>query len=82
MADAAVPASPFAQTRREPEQRQIAAALGLLQRLAPKVRGIPSWILGQVVFWRPGVPRPRNHNFQGKYSLFGLAAFGGEANKT
>ncbi len=27
------------------------------------IEGIPKWLLGQVVFWRPGVPRPKNHSF-------------------
>ncbi len=30
------------------------------------VKGIPKWFFGQVVFWRPGVPRPKNHKCSGK----------------
>ncbi len=31
--------------------------------------------------WRPGVPRPTNHTFSRNDWFFGLAAFGGKANK-
>ncbi len=32
--------------------------------------GIPKWFFGQVVFWRPGVPRPQNHDFTKKSVVF------------
>ena len=57
---------------------------GLLARMfarwtGPEVKGIPKCFFGQVVFWRPGVPRPNNHTFSGKDLFVGHAAEGGKA---
>ncbi len=42
----------------------------------PSVRNenqrIPKWLFGQVVFWRPGGPRPNNHTLSRNKCLFGL----------
>ncbi len=42
---------------------------------------IPKCFLGQVFFWRPGVPRPKNYTISGNWWCFCLAAHGGKANK-
>ncbi len=44
-------------------------------------RGIPKWFLGQVIFGRPGISRPKNRTCSRNDWLFGLAAFGGKAKK-
>jgi hypothetical protein len=44
------------------------------------IKGIPKWFVGQMIFWRPGVPRPKDHTFSRKPCFFSLAA-GGRANK-
>ena len=41
----------------------------------------PVGVYWRSVFWRPGVPRPKNHTFSRKYWCIGLAAEGGKANK-
>ncbi len=41
-------------------------------------KGIPKRFVGQVLFLRLGVPRPRNHTFR-NIIVFGLAAEGGRA---
>ncbi len=52
-----------------------------LRSTRTRLKGIPKWLFGQVVFWRPRVPRPKNHTCSGKSCLFGIAAFGGKAKK-
>ncbi len=42
---------------------------------------MPKWFFGQVVFGRPGAPRPKNHTVSRSECLVGLAAFGGKAKK-
>ncbi len=39
----------------------------------------PSGVVGQVAFWRLGVPRPKNHIFYRNEWFVGLAAFGMKA---
>ncbi len=47
----------------------------------PTSSGMPKCFCWPSGFWRPGAPMPKNHTFSGREWLFGLAAFGGEANK-
>ncbi len=55
-------------------------SLRALARVRRQVTGIPKCLFGQMVFWRPGVPRPNNHTFSGTTTcFFGLTAFGGKA---
>ncbi len=41
----------------------------------------PEVIFGQMLFWRPAVPRPLNHTCSRKEWCFGPAAEGGKAKK-
>ncbi len=42
----------------------------------------PEVAFGQVFFWRPGVPRPKNHTMFRHEWFFGLAAEGAKAQKS
>ncbi len=46
-----------------------------------KVKGTPKWFVGQLVFWRVGLPRPKYHTCSRNEWLFGIAAEGGKAKK-
>ncbi len=50
--------------------------------LKNKVKGIPKWFFGQVIFWRPGVPRPKTTHSPEKPMVFGPCHLRRQCTKT